>query len=371
MRDISLYIHIPFCKSKCAYCDFLSFAEGDALFALYTDALTDEIQKKAPAYADDRIATIFMGGGTPTILPAHMLGRIWETVRNCFSIDRDAEITMEANPESTNAEKLTLCRSYGVNRISFGLQSLDDRLLKRIGRAHNRETFLTAYQIAREAGFQNISLDLMYGLPGQNLMDFQSTLAEAVSLSPQHLSCYNLILEEGTPLAKDEHLALPGESQELAMYALAQEFLAQHGYRPYEISNYALPGYESRHNLAYWTDKPYLGLGLGAHSYLDGQRFHQTEDLKAYLAGGFEAKDIITLTPMDHMSEFMFLGLRKRSGVSFSEFSAAFGQDMQQIFPAAIQKHVSGGLLAMDESGIRLTDRGVNLSNQVFLDFLL
>ncbi|KAI4453128.1 translation factor guf1-related [Holotrichia oblita] len=376
-KDLSLYIHIPFCKSKCAYCDFLSFAETEeALHKQYMDVLAFEIAAFASEYRDYTISTLFIGGGTPSLLAPRYIASILKVVYDNYNVSKLMEITIEANPETVDKEKLESYLSCGINRISFGVQSLDDRLLKTVSRIHTKNKFIESYLLARQAGFQNINIDLMYGLPNQSLQDFQRTAEQAVILTPEHISCYGLILEEGTRLYDqislgNAGLALPDEEQERAMYEFAKCYFEQYGYRQYEISNYAKPGFESRHNLTYWSNGAYVGFGLGAHSYIDGKRFHRTSRMQEYLNKDFEHQDIEVLTQSDRYAEYMFLGLRKMSGISISDFHKEFGVSLYDFFGDVIKKHIRDGLLKEDHDRICLTEQGVYVSNRVMADFLL
>ncbi|MDR2904092.1 MAG: radical SAM family heme chaperone HemW [Clostridiales bacterium] len=372
-KKLSVYIHIPFCKEKCAYCDFLSFAQRDAFFGRYIDALLNEITANADLFRDQTVGTIFIGGGTPSVIPSIYIERIISRVFDLFSVSEDAEITIEANPESVSIEKLSDYKKAGVNRVSFGVQSFDDRILKKIGRLHSAERAEKALRDARAAGFSNISLDLMFGLPGQTRDDLKKTLEIATALNPEHLSCYGLILEEGTKLFQlyEQQVFEPAsEAEEVEQYNFAKRFLAKNGYTQYEISNFAKPGFASKHNLGYWSDVPYIGFGLGAHSYIGRQRFHRTENFEDYLESDFSRKDIENLTLTDRYAEYMFLGLRKTVGVKASDFQAAFGVSVFDIYEEVIEKHSNDGMLLFENGFFRLTEKGILLSNRVFADFL-
>lgn len=402
-KELELYIHIPFCARKCAYCDFLSFSAPERVYRDYMDKLMEEICGQGPNFQEYRVSTIFVGGGTPSILPAELILELFATLSENFDISRDAEITMEANPGTLTAEKLDVYRQSGVNRLSIGLQSADDRELKYLGRIHSYESFLKSYQRARQAGFRNINVDLMSALPGQSVQSWKNTLKKVMMLKPEHISAYSLMIEEGTPFYErfgdsncDERkqkqpktaaeLAaraavmtlpdLPDEDTDREMYHLTKEMMAAHGYERYEISNYAKKGYECRHNIGYWSGVEYLGLGLGASSYTYGYRYHNTEDMQEYLSlnlyeGGAAARDIEELSIKDQMEEFMFVGLRMMRGVSGSTFLERFGQNLWNVYGNVIKKLEKQGLIKVEMPMIRLTDLGIDVSNAVLAEFLL
>lgn len=389
-KDISLYLHIPFCVRKCNYCDFLSFAGCDSFcITEYVSALCQEImcyKKEAESY---RVVSIFIGGGTPSVLELeqiqtifHALGRVWEIVSF-------AEITIEANPGTVDMKKLIGYRQLGINRLSIGLQSTQKEELELLGRVHNYDQFLAAFHMAREAGFDNISIDLISGLPGQTIKSYRQTLNRIMALKPEHISAYSLIIEENTPFYEDEtiHAMLPDEDTERHMYAFTKTVLEGYGYHRYEISNYALAGRECRHNIVYWTDGTYLGLGLNAASYVGGYRFHNTADMAVYLrkygnrkTGGIDDQQVLKVPVREdieridvpkHMEEYMFLGLRMMRGVSRSDFRKIFGKDIYEIYGEVLHKREAEGLLICEEDRIRLTEQGISLSNIVMADFLL
>lgn len=383
-QELELYIHIPFCARKCAYCDFLSFAAPERLWRDYMNQLIEEIYGQSACFQDRIVTTIFLGGGTPSIMPAELIGQLFAVLQECFLIDPKAEITIEANPGTLTMEKLELYRQSGINRLSLGLQSADDQELKLLGRIHTYDDFLKSYQRARQAGFDNINVDLMSALPGQDISSWKSTLRKVMMLRPEHISAYSLIIEEGTPFCDiygtpqsgGPWPALPDEDTDRAMYHLTKEMMAAHGYDRYEISNYAKPGFECRHNIGYWIGTDYLGLGLGASSCITGYRYHNTADLQEYLTlnlsePGSAARDIQELTLNDRMSEFMFLGLRMMRGVSGSEFLERFGQNMWNVYRDPLKKLQSQHLIQIEPPWIRLTDFGIDVSNLVFQEFLL
>ncbi|MCD8083199.1 MAG: radical SAM family heme chaperone HemW [Clostridiales bacterium] len=383
-RELELYIHIPFCIRKCAYCDFLSFAAPERAWRGYMEQLVDEILGQSENFAGYRVSTIFVGGGTPSILPSFLIENLFAAIRVAFDVAEDAEITMEANPGTLTVEKLRVYRRCGVNRLSIGLQSADDGELGRLGRIHTYDDFLKSYQRARQEGFQNINVDLMSALPGQDLHSWRTTLRKVMMLKPEHISAYSLIIEEGTPFyekygkpsAEPPDVPLPDEETDRAMYHLMKEMTAAQGFRRYEISNYARPGFECRHNVGYWTGVEYLGLGLGASSCTFGFRYRNTEDMEEYLSlnlrqGGAAAREITELSQKDRMEEFMFLGLRMTDGVTGSEFLERFGQNMWNVYGPVIRRLEEQGLLTVDGNRVRLTELGLDVSNTVFCEFLL
>lgn len=415
-RELELYIHIPFCARKCAYCDFLSFAAPERVYRDYMDKLLEEICGQGPNFQEYRVSTIFVGGGTPSILSADLIMELFATLSENFDISPDAEITMEANPGTLTMEKLEVYRQSGINRLSIGLQSADDKELKYLGRIHSYDSFLKSFQRARQAGFKNINVDLMSALPGQDVHSWKNTLKKVMMLKPEHISAYSLIIEEGTPFyerfgepqGKQSSVVcgesdadrggalpapktaaeiaaraavmtlpdLPDEDTDREMYHLTKEMMAAHGYDRYEISNYAKKGYECRHNIGYWTGVEYLGLGLGASSYTYGYRYHNTENLQEYLSlnlyeGGAAARDIEELSLEDKMEEFMFVGLRMMKGVSGSEFLERFGQNMWNVYGDALKRLEQQGLIEVDAPMVRLTELGIDVSNVVLSEFLL
>lgn len=389
-RELELYIHIPFCARKCSYCDFLSFAAPERAYREYVDKLIEEICGQSENFAGYRVTTIFVGGGTPSILPAWLMEAVFAALHEYFDIAEDAEITLEANPGTLTMEKLETYLQCGINRLSIGLQSADDRELKYLGRIHTYDDFLKSYQRAREAGFTNINVDLISAIPGQDVHSWKTTLRKVMMLKPEHISAYSLIIEEGTPFfdrygaaadggEKDGMLSLPelpDEETDREIYHLTRELMAAQGYERYEISNYARPGYECRHNIGYWTGAEYLGLGLGASSYTFGFRYHNTADLKEYLSlnlyeAGAAAQDIQEQSLEDKMEEFMFLGLRLMRGVSGSEFLERFGHNMWNVYGDVLPKLQEQGLIETDAPWVRLTDLGIDVSNVVLAEFLL
>ncbi|HIU33538.1 MAG TPA: radical SAM family heme chaperone HemW [Candidatus Pullichristensenella excrementigallinarum] len=363
MQPLSVYIHIPFCLSKCAYCDFASFPGQEAHWEAYFRALNAEI--RAAGDARYRVETVFFGGGTPSLVPAELLADTLATVREAFCLSPAAEISLEANPGTIHLQKLRAYRRAGFNRISLGVQSFDARLLREIGRIHTPEQAAEAVRLAREAGFENLNLDLMYGLPGQSVEDFRATLSRAIALQPEHVSAYALIVEEGTPIARrtDE---LPPEEEVLEMQRLATRMLAASGLVRYEISNYARPGFACRHNRVYWHRGEYRGFGAAAHSFLGGARFENPSELSRYLSGerGLNREEI---SPESAMEEAILLATRTVEGLSLSRWRSEFGSEFSQGREQILKDLLSQELIAIDGDALRLTPRGMELQNAIVL----
>lgn len=397
----SLYLHIPFCVKKCRYCDFLSGPQDEETRERYTRALINEIKMQTICPAGSPVDTVFFGGGTPSVLSGSQIDRIMEALHSFFSIQEDAEISMETNPGTADDEKLRVLKTAGINRLSLGVQSMHDRELALLGRIHTAGQARQTFEKARKAGFDNINIDLMSALPGQSLESWADTLEQAVRWAPEHISAYSLIIEEGTPFAamyeNGSLPALPDEDTDREMYHYTGSFLAEHGYQRYEISNYALPGRECRHNSGYWTGHPYLGLGIGAASYVNGTRFSNCTDLREYLEvlgrqkdradateqtdkakqaektgiASLIRTDLHSLSAEEQMEEFMFLGLRMTKGVRSAVFTERFGKSIEQVYGRILERHISQGVLEKTPGGYRLTDRGVDVSNYVLADYLL
>lgn len=374
-NSLSIYIHIPFCRRRCGYCSFTSYSGREADIPAYASALLKEIRLRAYSGADVR--TIYFGGGTPSLLPAGDIGRILKAIDEYYVLDDHAEITLEANPGTIDLKYLKSIRSAGINRLSLGVQSLDDAELRLLGRIHTSGEIMEAIQLARQAGFGNISLDFIYGIPGRTPERWREMLGEIVNLGARHLSLYALTLEEGTPmhdLVGMGEMPAPDPDSAAGEYEMAEDVLEQAGYRQYEISNWALSGFESRHNLAYWLRTPYLGLGVAAHSFLDGKRIANTADLDAYLAslsqGDLPPQTVEAIGPETALSEAVILGLRLNRGVPADDIRRQFGIDLYGRFAKEIDECVSLGLLERDGDVIRLTPRGRLLGNEVFMRFL-
>ena len=377
---MELYVHIPFCVKKCAYCDFLSFPQGEEIQRRYVEKLMEEIRTVSAGFHDTPVSSVFVGGGTPSVLKARWMKELFDCLRASFHIEETAEISMEANPGTVDREKLRIYREAGINRLSFGLQSADNRELKALGRIHTWEEFLESFRLAREAGFSNLNVDLMSALPGQTVESWMDTLKKTADLDPEHISAYSLIIEEGTPFfeaygnGRGDGI-LPDEDAEREMYHRTREFLKDRGYERYEISNYAKGGRECRHNKGYWQRIDYLGLGLGASSLLDHMRFSNTADMKEYIGNSaFPDKirqNMESLTEADEMAEFMFLGLRMTEGVSMEAFAEYFGKNMENVYGEVLKKHLEIGMLEQKGDRIYLSRKGIHVSNGVMADFLL
>ncbi len=366
MKPLGVYIHVPFCVSKCNYCDFNSYPNLWEYEDRYFDALIDEFLHKSGA-EEYRAETIYIGGGTPSAARPQNIERVMAALTRRFSVAENCEITIECNPATIDAQGLCALRQTGINRVSIGMQSADDEQLCILGRRHNFAACAQCIADARKAGFDNISLDLMFGLPQQDLKSWRQSLEQAVSLRPTHLSCYALKIEEGTPFAAME-LRLADEDENRDMYDTAVAFLEQSGYARYEISNFSRPGFESRHNLKYWRLEEYAGFGAGAHSFLGGKRFVNECDVLRYIDGA--ESECIPESPEDLMSEFVFLGLRTREGISREEFERRFGISIEEVYGGIIQKNLRRGTLL--ESGGRLffPSEMFYVSNAVLSDFV-
>ncbi len=374
---LGLYVHIPFCISKCHYCDFLSFPGEEETIAAYCAALNEEIRRTGQRLGRPAVSTVFVGGGTPSVLPLEQTASLFQCIRDHFCLDEGAEVSLEANPGTLTGEKLSLYHDLGINRLSMGLQSTDDGLLKTLGRIHTLDRFLQNYDQARAAGFTNINIDIMSGLPGQSLFKYLDTLHTVAALKPEHISSYSLILEEGTPFFNSEEIRrlLPDEETERTMYEKTKEVLAENGYVRYEISNYARPGYACRHNLGYWDGAFYLGLGLGASSYYSYTRFSNEKNLKNYLSDPcppFSRRDEYQVCDKkDRMENYMIFGLRKTDGVSVSRFEREFTVTMDAVYGDVLSRFCDMGFLTLSGDTLRLTDAGIDVSNRIFEEFLI
>ena len=396
-KPLSIYIHIPFCLRKCLYCDFLSAPATEENREKYLNALLQEMNRFCENHPlqNYEVISVFFGGGTPSLMKAGQVQRILDKIYRHFDVREDVEISLECNPKTADLSKLQGYYGAGVNRLSIGLQSADNQELLRLGRLHSYEEFLETYEFARKTGFQNINIDLMAAIPGQTIHSWRNTLSKVLELEPEHISAYQLIVEEGTPFFEmygdsqknkagyhgkyaSVYAELPDEDTEREMYYLTKELLEQHEYYRYEISNYSKKGYECRHNISYWTGVDYIGFGLGASSYFQGRRYHCVRDLQKYCGlcrtGDNEIyEEIQLLSRKERMEEFMFLGLRMIQGVSSREFLDRFGVDIQEIYRPVLDRMESLGLLIFDKENERvyLTDRGLDVANYVMSDFLL
>lgn len=383
MKKLELYLHIPFCVKKCAYCDFLSAPAKLPVRISYVTRLLEEIKFYAPDYRAYEVDSIFIGGGTPTLLEGEQISAVMECLKREFRISEQAEISIECNPGTLTAKKAVIMRESGINRISIGLQSAVNQELGMLGRIHTYEEFLESFDAARKAGFRNINVDLMSALPGQTPESWEKTLRTVTALHPEHLSAYSLMIEEGTPFYEqyqedellrergEQPVLLPSEEEERNMYELTGQFLASRGYHRYEISNYAREGFECRHNVGYWTRKNYLGLGLGASSLIENERFQNPSDLERYMTGSFCHEDCIELSRKEQMEEFMFLGLRLMRGVSREQFMKTFHAPLESIYGDVIRRLKQDGYMRESGGYLSLTERGIDVSNQILTEFLL
>lgn len=374
MESKALYIHIPFCKKKCYYCDFPSFCGKDHLTKNYIEALSEEIISRASKF---NISTIFIGGGTPTFLNYEEILTLGKTIEK-LNIAKDCEFTVECNPGTLTEEKLEALKQIGVNRLSIGLQSTHNNHLKAIGRIHTYEEFKSNYYLARELGFNNISIDLIFALPDETLEEWRQDILEVIKMEPEHISCYSLIIEEGTPFHKLYNMGklnLPDEEIEREMYRSTLELLTKSGYEQYEISNFSKKNKESKHNLVYWTLKDYIGCGTGAHSYVQGIRYRNVETIEEYInlmnTRGNAMVESHKNSIEDDIEEFIFMGMRKIKGIDENEFKNRFGREIDELYRDVIIKYESEKLLERKNSRIFFTKRGVELSNRVLTDFIL
>lgn len=376
-----IYLHIPFCRHKCPYCAFVSSSGGKSEINSYVTLLLEELQLAAREFTSRSIDSVYFGGGTPSLLAPGQISQVLKKIGQLFNLAPNPEITLEANPGTVNRKKLADLHSAGVNRLSFGVQSFNDRMLKVLGRIHSADQARDAVSDARSAGFSNIGIDLIHGLPEQTLEMWRNDLQEALLSGPEHLSVYGLTIEDGTPFAArfNNEKNLPDNDLAADMYEMADKVLTSAGYEHYEIANYALPDLRSRHNSGYWRRDGYLGLGLGAHSFVyqgeHGTRFGNSCEPEQYAAsirsGRIPRCNTITLSRDEAVSEFVFLGLRMAQGISFADFESQFGSSFQIMFLPALQKLSRAGLIVHEQQGIRLTRKGMLLSNQVFSMFLV
>ena len=367
-NGIGLYLHIPFCRKKCAYCDFCSYVGRESDMTAYVDRMIAEMQTKP---CKRMVDTVYFGGGTPSLLPACELARLMDAVRHHYTVSEDAEITCEVNPCTADREKLAALRAIGINRVSIGVQSLSDRALRALSRVHTAAEAVSAYRTAREVGFRNISLDLMLGLPGETEAELSKTVRGLIDLAPEHISAYALMVEDGTPLAASPLRAqIPDEDATADAMERAGAMLAEAGYHRYEISNYARTGYESRHNLGYWRRREYIGLGIAAYSYLDGERYGAPRDLDGYLAGRMLPKvDCETLSPEDREAEHVMLSLRLAEGIDRAAYMAEHGRDPHTLFAPVTSRYPDA--FSVTDTAIALTPRGMSVSNTLIAEMLL
>ncbi|MBQ9298506.1 MAG: oxygen-independent coproporphyrinogen III oxidase [Clostridia bacterium] len=388
MRKIGLYVHIPFCKQKCKYCDFVSFSEKEDLMEEYIECLCQEIEEVGQGINLDvenkiceetEISTIYIGGGTPSYIKEKYIAQIMQTIYDNYIIEKNTEITIEINPGTVNEEKIKKYKELGINRLSIGVQSTKNKLLNMLGRIHTYEEFTNTFDLARKAGFDNINIDFMIGLPNQTMEDIEDILTETKKLNPEHISIYSLILEDGTPMSKmveNKELYIPNDDLERNMYWRIKGGLEELGYIHYEISNFAKPGMESKHNSDCWEQKEYMGFGAAAHSYIDNARFSNIDSIEEYIKNYKEDK--IENNFIFHekqnleakMKEYMILGLRKITGIDCSKFENNFSKDVFEVFSKEIEKLIKEELIEIDDGYIKLSDRGIDLANIVWEEFV-
>lgn len=373
MKEISLYVHIPFCKQKCLYCDFPSYAGKEKLEDSYIDSLIKEINLKCK---DKIIKTLFIGGGTPSYLKEENLNNLLVCLKN-LNYKEGAEKTIECNPGTLTSEKLKIIKDNSINRISMGLQTTDNNLLKTIGRIHTIEEFEENYNRAREFGFNNINIDIMFGLPNQSVLDYKKSLEDIVKLNPEHISCYSLIIEEGTHFYNMHEkglLKLPTEDEERKMYNITKEILKANGYHQYEISNYSKENRECEHNKIYWELEDYIGVGVSASSYIESNRIKNIDDIKEYInkINNKETVEetIVKNSKKEDMEEFMFLGLRLIKGINKNDFKKKFDKNIEDVYGDTINKNIKKGLIEDKDNYIYLTSKGIEVSNYVMSEFI-
>ena len=364
-----LYVHIPFCLKKCKYCDFNSAVMPESAQEEYVNALICEMSE----YTGTKVDTVYIGGGTPTVLNTETLKKVIEGIKIHFTLSPNTEFTVEMNPKTADREKLEMLFKSGVNRLSIGIQSFCDEELKELGRVHSGNDAKEAIKLARDVGFKNISIDLMSAIPKQTLKSFAESLKTAISQNPEHISCYSLILEEGTPLfddVKSGKTMLCDEDTERDIYEYAVKILEENGYKQYEISNFAKDGKRSRHNIKYWTMQEYVGIGLSAHSFLENVRSSNTDNFTSYISHNFKIGDREVLSKPDLMSEFAFLGLRMTEGISEADFLEKFQEDIFEVFKKPLEKFIEMGFLLHKNGRIFLSKEGISVSNQIMCEFL-
>ena len=387
-KEIGLYIHIPFCKQKCNYCDFCSYDNKEQLIPSYIECIKNEIKEVAIINKEDiekskdnpfLVTTIYIGGGTPSFIDSAYIVQIVNIIKENYNIQEKAEITIEVNPGTVTLRKLQDYFECGINRISIGLQSTYDALLKQIGRIHTYQEFLDTYHLAREVGFKNINVDLMLGLPNQTIQEIQNSVDEVIGLEPEHIALYSLIVEEGTKLEKqlnEKEFVLPEEILERKMYWKTKEMLEENGYIHYEISNFSKPTYESKHNINCWNQKEYIGFGAGAHSYTNGIRYSNTENVEKYIENYKKGKSEDNLIIHEKQNqetkqkEFMMLGLRKIEGISIQEFKNKYIANPVYLYHKELEKLVTEELIEIDGDIIKLTNRGLDFANLVWQEFV-
>lgn len=378
MEKLGIYIHIPFCKQKCFYCDFCSFANKNEMQEKYVETVINEI-KNITHKEKYTVTTIYLGGGTPSILNPEYIKNILQEIKSSFKILDDAEITIEINPGTVNEEKLKRYKEYGINRLSIGLQSANDKILKNIGRIHDYKQFEETFFFARKCGFKNINVDLMIGLPTQAIEDVKQTLEKIIQKNPEHISVYSLIIEEGTTIEKlinENKLQLPDEETERIMYWTVVNELKENGYNQYEISNFSKKTYESKHNTNCWKQKQYIGLGTSAHSYLNKKRYSNTNNIEEYIKNIQESNISKNITIHEEqteestMNEYMLLGLRMIQGININEFKQKFKTDPTIKYKEILEKLQKENLIQITKTSIKLTKQGIDFGNIVWEEFI-
>lgn len=376
-KQIGLYIHIPFCKQKCYYCDFSSYPGLEEYWGDYTEALVSELVAKAEEYVNPVIKTIFIGGGTPSLIPSEYISRILETVNRYYKVSKECESTIESNPGTLTDEKLKDYKNFGINRLSIGLQACQNEVLKKLGRIHTYEDFIFALKLAQKHGFANINADIIFGIPNQTLTQWMDTVSRVISFNLTHISCYSMQIEDETVFGR---LKRAGQLEEVEdeldrdMYHYAVDAFDKAGFPQYEISNFSKPHFRCRHNMNYWERGEYLGTGAGAHSFINSRRFANTSDVMGYIEGIKEKKPLLSednnISVDDGIKESIFLGLRLNDGVDFTKLSKQYGLDLESMYQKKLNKLLSLNLVEFKGSVIRLTRKGMDLANKVFVEFI-
>lgn len=381
MKELGIYVHIPFCKQKCYYCDFISYANKEEKTKEYVKCIQKEIEIESKKYSKDEyeITTIYFGGGTPSYISAIYIENIINVIKLNYNVKDNAEITIEINPGTVNEEKILIYEKIGINRVSIGLQSTNNKLLKQIGRIHTYEEFLNCYKLVSKSKINSINVDLMLALPNQTIEDLEESLQKVINLKPNHISLYSLILEEGTKLEKmvsENIVKLPEEDMEREMYWKTKRILEKNGYNHYEISNFAKEGYKSKHNMNCWSQKEYLGFGVAAHSYVNRKRYCNTNNIEEYISNIKKGKIENNRTvceiqnKIDEQKEFMMLGLRKIDGIDIQEFKNKFVENPIYVFHKELEKLVNKDLVEIDLDKIKLTNKGLDFANLVWEEFV-